>query len=236
MRIIRNKEVEDIVAARLADYENSNGKVAAPVSVDRIIEHCGLSILYDTIEEKPGETILGGLNTKEKLIVINEQHMKLFEEKPGLERSTKAHELGHWDIYSDKASENECLSFNYGDQTNQVVLRNSKRGPLSIILNAWIDDDVYRVYKEYTNRKDHPNVESAVDRYANSLLMPEQLVKDYSLTVDLTEWKNLYKMAKHFEVTISSLCVRLQRLNMIYIKDKKIYRSKGEAMGQKALF
>ena len=43
-------------------------------------------------------------------------------------------------------------------------------------------------------------------------------------------------MAEQFVVTISALCVRLQRLNIIYIKDKKIYKSKEEAIGQAALF
>jgi hypothetical protein len=43
-------------------------------------------------------------------------------------------------------------------------------------------------------------------------------------------------MHEIYGVTISALCVRLQRLNIIYIKDKKIYKSKGEAIGQAALF
>lgn len=235
MRILKNKEIEDIVALRLADYETSNDKVSVPICVDSIIEHCGLSILYDIIEERHGETILGGLNIKEKLIVLNEKHMKLFQEKPGLERSTKAHELGHWDIYAKKISENASLSFDFCEDTKQMVLRNSKQGFLSVLLTAWIDEDAYNVYKEYTNRKDHPYVESAVDRYASYLLMPEHLIKDYALYSDLTNYRNLYKMAEQFEVTISALCVRLQRLNIIYIRDNKIYKSKGEAVGQPAL-
>ena len=28
----------------------------------------------------------------------------LFKEKPGLERSTKGHEMGHWDLFVDKGS------------------------------------------------------------------------------------------------------------------------------------
>jgi Zn-dependent peptidase ImmA (M78 family) len=236
MRIIKNKKIDEIVAERLADYETSNGKVSVPVCIDSIIEHCGLSILYDIIEEKPGETIFGGLKIKEKLIVLNEKHMKLFQEKPGLERSTKAHELGHWDIYAKKTSENANTSFDFYEDATKMVMRNSNQGLLSVILTAWIDENVYSVLKEYTNRKGHPYVESAVDRYASCLLMPEHLVKGYALSSDLTIWGNLYRMAEQFGVTISALCVRLQRLNIIYIKDKKIYKSKGEAIGQAALF
>jgi Zn-dependent peptidase ImmA (M78 family) len=196
MRILRNKEIDEIVAMRLADYETSNDKVSVPVCVDHILEHSGLSILYDIIEEKPGETILGGLKIKEKLIVLNEKHMKLFREKPGLERFTKAHELGHWDIYAKKTSENTNTSFDFYEDDKIMVMRNSNQGLLSVILTAWIDEDVYSVFKEYRNRKDHPYVESAVDRYASYLLMPEHLIKDYALSNDLTGWKNLYKMAE----------------------------------------
>ncbi len=236
MKILKNKEIEEIVALRLADYETSNSKISFPVCVDHIIEYCGLSILYDIIEEKPSEIIWGGLNIEKELIVINEKYMNVFQEKPGLERFTKAHELGHWDIYARQAIENKNLSFDFREDVKKMVMRNSNQGLLSVILTAWIDEDVYSVYKEYTNRKDHPYVESAVDRYASCLLMPEHLIGDYVLSNDLTIWKNLYRMAEQFKVTISALCVRLQKLNIIYIKDKKIYKSKGEAIGQEALF
>lgn len=178
MRILKNKEIEEIVAYRLADYETSNDKVSVPVCVDRIIEHCGLSFLYDVIEEKPGETISGGLTIKDKLIVLNEKHRKLFQEKPGLERFTQAHELGHWDIFYRKDANDNTLSFDFED-AGHMELRNSNHGLLSVIQTAWIDADVYNVLKEYTNQKDHPYVESAVDRYASCLLMPEHLIKDY---------------------------------------------------------
>ena len=235
-KILKNKEVEDIVVARLAEYESCHGKASIPICVDRIIEHCGLSILYDSIEEKCGETILGGLNIKEKLIVVNERHMKLFREKTGLERFTKAHELGHWDIYDNNSRNIESLYFDFYKDSEQVVLRSSKKGELSIIMKAWEDEDIYRVYKEYISRKDHPNVESAVNRYASYLLMPKHLVKDYASLNELTEWKNLYRMADAFDVTISALCVRLKNLGIIYIKDKEIYKTKDEAIGQGVLF
>ncbi len=235
-RILKNKEVEDIAVARLAEYENCKGKVSTPICVDRVIEHCGLSILYDSIEEKFGETILGGLIIKEKLIVINERHMRLFKKKPGLERSTKGHELGHWDIFANRSRDIENLYFDFYKDTEQVVFRNSNKGELSVILSAWQDEDVYRVYKEHIRRKDHPNVESAVNRYASCLLMPKHLINDYVSKNDLTEWKNLYRMAETFDVTISALCVRLQRLGMIYIKKGKIYKTKDEAIGQGVLF
>jgi hypothetical protein len=42
--------------------------------------------------------VYGGLQMEDKLIVLNENRRALFEEKPGLERSTKGHEMGYWDL------------------------------------------------------------------------------------------------------------------------------------------
>jgi hypothetical protein len=38
----------------------------------------------------------------ERKIILNEKHLALFKEKPGLERSTIGHEAGHWDVDIDR--------------------------------------------------------------------------------------------------------------------------------------
>lgn len=235
-RIIRNSDIEIIVESRLKEYESRNNKIKKPpIPIDRIIEDCNLNILYDTIKERPGEDILGGLILEKRIVIINESHMQLFKEKPGLERFTKAHELGHWDIYLKEEGDKRTYFFEFFEDSEVVLNRNSRIGNVSVLNKAWIDEDVFQAYKECQSRIDHPNVASSVNRYASSLLMPKNLIMHYTSDKDLTMWKNIYNLAEIFEVTISAMCVRLQRLGLIFIKDRKIYRTKEEANGQKTL-
>ena len=85
MTIIRNQEIEDLAYARLAEFQRVVGcPLSIPIPIDLVAEKVlGLDFLWDTIDELPGETILGGLNPKERLIVLNEKRRNLFLEKPG---------------------------------------------------------------------------------------------------------------------------------------------------------
>jgi len=231
--IIKNQEIEIIVDNRIREYESRNGAITDPCTpIENIIEDCGFKILYDKIEEGSGEKIFGGLDLKSKTIIINEIHIQLFKEKPGLERFTLAHELGHWDVFLNKDSNQNSVSFDFYTDTEGVVFRKSGIGSIAVLTDLWCDDDVYDVFKTHAKKKDHPYVASAVDRYANFLLIPEKFLSDLVLRIDLTDWKALYSLAKTFQVTISALCVRLQRMKLIYIKNKKLYRTKDEAVGQ----
>lgn len=235
-KIYRNEYIENLTEQRLREYEKKNGTIQRfCIPIDRIIENFGLNILYDKIEEKQGENILGGLNIEQKLIVINESHMKVFKAKPGLENFTKAHELGHWDIFVRGRAEGQFISLKCEFNKSEFFYRNSSMGKVTILSDAWIDSDIYDVYKMYDRRKDHPHVESAVNRYASYLLMPRYFIKEYIAINNLMTWNNLYKMAEIFNVTISSLCVRLQKLKIIYIENKNIYKTKDVAIGQKML-
>jgi hypothetical protein len=78
--------------------------VLLPVPLEEIVEQVlGLDFDWDVIEEQPGEQILGGLDAKNRKILLNEAHIDLFDEKPGLLRSTIGHEAGHWELDVDRA-------------------------------------------------------------------------------------------------------------------------------------
>src|SRR4051794_20840452 len=100
LRYLSNQSVEDITTQRIRQYETATkATVRFPVPAEEIIEQVlKLSILWDYIEEQPGELILGGLQRKAATIVLNEKYLELFEQKPGLLRSTQVHEAGHADL------------------------------------------------------------------------------------------------------------------------------------------
>src|ERR1700687_696366 len=105
LKFLKNEVIEDITAQRIREYEAKAGvMVTLPVPIEQIVEQVlGLDFDWDVIEELPGEQILGGLDAVNRRILLNEKHTDLFEQNPGLLRSTIGHEAGHWDIDIDRS-------------------------------------------------------------------------------------------------------------------------------------
>jgi hypothetical protein len=96
MKFYRNEQIEQIAEQRLLDFER---KLAQPLSLPVDVELFGelvleLSILWEDIEELPGEEVLAGLIPVERLIVMNDRRRHEMEEKPGRCRLTQGHEMG----------------------------------------------------------------------------------------------------------------------------------------------
>src|SRR5713101_4297078 len=180
LKYLKNEAIEDVTASRIRQYEAKAGvTVKLPVPVEQIVEQVlGLHLDWDEIEEQPGEQILGGLVAAEQKIVLNEKHLALFKEKPGLERSTIGHEAGHWDVDIDRARLFHPTFPGFEVQA-QVVKRHARKSDRLIeVLFSWAmhDDRAYRLYKRLTEGQDTPEARSAVDRYQSALLMPAWLI------------------------------------------------------------
>jgi len=242
LKYLKNEVIEEVTASRIREYEAKAGvMVTLPVPIEKIVEQVlGLDFEWDVIEEQPGEQILGGLVAAERKIILNEKHLALFKEKPGLERSTIGHEAGHWDIDIDRARLNHPTFAGF-EVNPQVVKRHSSKADrvIEVLFNrAMHDDRAYRLYKKLSEGQDTPEVRSAVDRYQSALLMPAWLMREAEGCFDFTRWRDLYRLAEEAQVNITNLTVRLQRLGLIYLRDgdKTIYRSKAEFTGQGSLF
>ncbi len=229
-----------MTAQRIRQYEGKAGvKVGFPVPAEEIIEQVlGLCFLWDQIEEQPGEMILGGLSRKSRTIVLNEKHLELFEQKPGLLRSTQVHEAGHADLEGGLGDQGPSL---FGEDQERIVHRHSTKGnqQLEVLLDlAQRNEQAYRLWRKLTEGQDTPDQKSAVDRYQSAFLMPAWLMEEAAQRYDLTQWRDLYALAKQAEVNISNLTTRLLRLGIIFIPkgSKTVYRSKDEFTGQGSLF
>jgi hypothetical protein len=132
MKFYRNQDIEELAERRLAELARVLDRpLTPPVPIDRVAEKVlGLDFLWEPIDELPGEVILGGIQPQKRLIVLNEKHRALFEEKPGLERSTKGHEMGHWDLYVDRARLDypTPLFAGDGEGDDRIVRRSSAVG------------------------------------------------------------------------------------------------------------
>jgi hypothetical protein len=241
-RFWRNDDIEDVTTHRIHEYEAKAGvSVTLPVPIENIVEQgLGLDFDWDVIEERPGEQILGGLDAANRKILLNEAHADLFEQKPGLLRSTIGHEAGHWEVDIDRSKFGQPGLFE--SDGSPVVFRHASKADkvIEVLLTRSLHDDrAYKLYKKLTEGQDSPEVRSAVDRYQSALLMPKWLMIEAAERYDLTNWRlGLYPLAEEAQVNISNLTVRLQRLGLIYMRDgnKTIYRSRDEFTGQKKLF
>jgi len=240
LRYLSNESVEDVTAQRIRQYEAKAGvTVKFPVPAEEVIEQVlGLSFLWDQIEEQPGEMILGGLQRKSRTIVLNEKHLDLFEQKPGLLRSTQVHEGGHADLEGGLGEQSPSL---FGEEQDRIVFRHSTKGnqQLEVLLDLAVrNEKAYRLWQKLTAGQDTPEQKSAVDRYQSAFLMPKWLLEGVAQRYDLTRWRDLYALADEAQVNISNLTTRLLRLGMIFIPkgEKTIYRSKDAFTGQRTLF
>jgi hypothetical protein len=235
--IIKNQDIEDLAHARLAEFQRVMGcPLSIPIPIDLVAEKVlGLDFLWDTIEELPGETILGGLNSKERLIVLNEKRRDLFSQKPGLERSTKGHEMGHWDLFVDKGTLDHPALL-HSESGCPFAFRRSPKGDVAIIKLLSQNPEGWALLRQLRSRLDEPDEARAVNRYAAVLSMPVDLLRAEAMKTDRMKWPNLYRLAEKFDVTISALTIRLEQLGLIFVdEDKKIYESRSAAMGQTTL-
>jgi len=239
LKYLKNEVIEDLTTRRIREYEaKAGGTVKLPVPIEKIVEQVlGLDFEWDEIEEQPGEMILGGLCRKTRTIVLNEKHLELFELKPGLLRSTQVHEAGHADLEGGLGEQGPSL---FGEDQERIVHRHSTKSnrQLEVLFDlALHNEKAYRLWRKLTEGQDTPEQKSAVDRYQSAFMMPKWLLEEAAQRYDLTQWRDLYALAKEAEVNISNLTTRLLRLEMIFIPkgSKTVYRSKDDFTGQKTL-
>jgi len=233
----RNTEIEDIVDGRLLEMERAMGRpLSLPIPIDYFGEQVlGLDLLWDEIEELPGEVILGAIMPQNKLVVLNENRRQEMEATAGLERSTKGHEMGHWDLYVDRRTLDHPQLFG-DDNDGPFALRSSPIGDVEIIRKLESTPEGRKLLKEINSRADEPDEARAVNRYSAAVSMPRALIEEEVSKIDRTSWSALYDLQARFGVTISGMVVRLQQLELLYVKGKQLFRSKDEAIGQSRLF
>jgi hypothetical protein len=234
VKFYRNQEIEDLAAERLSRLAQLLARpLAPPIPIDLLAEQVlGLDFLWEDIDELPGETVLGALHPQKRLIIMNDKHRTLFDTKPGLERSTKGHEMGHWDLFIDKGALEHPTLFVL-DGSSAFARRRSPVGEVTVMKWLLSFTEGQDLLREIKSRADDPAETRAVNRYAAAIVMPKDLLLAEVSKIDRTRWSNLYRIAEQFEVTISALTVRLQQLGLLYVgKDHTLHKDPAQAKGQ----
>ena len=249
-RFYTRKQIEENAEKMLIEYQHFFGQLTEPpVPIDDLIEQVfDLKISWEPIKCGEDERIFGSLRPDTRQIVLNENELTFFANKPGVERSTKGHELGHWDLFLDHSKLSHPLLPGF-NATEHFIQRSALNGKVDVIRSLAINPALYAKYKQMQLGKDTPLVKSSVDYYSSVISMPRFLVMPI-MKLFLEDWdnwsrkpfnyilKDLYDIANLFEVTITALNVRLEQLRLIYIPpdEKSIYRNRQEFEGQLTLW
>lgn len=242
-RFLRNKDVEERAEERILEYERAHGAIAKPpVPIERLIEKVfKLRILWEPISTEHQLSPLAGIQPRERLIVINEDHRELFTEKPGLLNFTYGHELGHWDLHIDQAELDHPTFEGFEDSSGAFRHHRTPSGAVEVLVSRLHrhgvpNDVIQEVVHEATRGTDDFFEGRQANRYAAALLMPRDLVLRTIDGIDLTTWPVLYRLAERFEVTVTALRIRLEGLGLLHVAaDGTIHRSKAEHLGQQQL-
>lgn len=209
-KYLSRSQVEQHAAASLRAYSQTTGRtVKPPIEVDLLGELLyELRWEYDLIEGV-SEATLAALYPENRVVRLNEAFADRFEKVIGLDRFTKAHEIGHWVLHVEHP-DLAAPALDGGMNGERVFCRDKEKN--------W--------------------TESQADWFAAALLMPEELLVKAARQFDRITWKAIDELCAAFKVSKQAMKIRLERLNLAYIDEGtgQIFRNRDEASGQRTLF
>ncbi len=188
--------------------------VELPIDVDAVGEQLlGLSWLYEPIPEPPGTTIFAALHPEQRLVVLNERHVETFGRNEGLERFTKAHELGHWVLHARRSPPLGADS--PSSAAGGAVREYRLNGPPSDLPAAaggcpasrWMPPSERHWQEKHANW------------FAAALLMPPQPLRQAAACVEIASWRGRYTLAGRCGVSITALNARLRQLGFAAVRE-----------------
>jgi len=194
-RFWRRDQIEDMAFVTLLDFRRRTGlKLEPPIDIDLVGEiGCGLQWDWDVLPEPPSTLVWAALFPHEARVVMNEAHAPKFAASRGLERFTKAHEIGHWMLHVDKAKIDEA------EYSDSVVTEYIVRDALAT---------------SHTRRGETNWLERHADWFAAALLMPASIFVPAAEQLDLRDENALRHLALRFDVSLAALRARLGQLEL----------------------
>jgi hypothetical protein len=208
-RFLESQTIEQLADDLIKRYESNHGAINIPVPIERIAENTlDLILEWRRIPEPGNQIIYAGLNSMGTQVVFNEQRITYFDNTGGFYNTVLAHEIGHKILHIGETASEARRLLPGTDISSEFLFRSEKPGN---------------------------KLEWQAHRFMGYLLLPYRLLRQFITTEDLCYWPTLYYLREKFDVTISALVIRLTNLGLIYVEDKKIYRSRAVANGQRSL-
>lgn len=209
-------QIEQAALKLLREYVQTYSvtTITRPIPVDRIADMLDLGVLWEPISEAQDQVILAKLVPHERLIIFNEAREILFNETRFLFNTTLAHEIGHWILHMDRG--------NWGSQMSLFGMAEPKQ-----------EIFVYRSSGSSRSSWDEKNAH----RFMGCLLLPQHLLVEEAAQAPITTFTDLYRLRDYFEVTVTTLSIRLAELNIAYIDaDGRFYPNREAFEGQATLW
>lgn len=213
--ILSERQIEERAGEMLAEYTHRTGKVVTiPVPVEKVLHQVlDIGVEWDPIPPRGGRQIISkfvqptcGVPAR---IVLNESLLdSTFAECPGLQRTAIAHETGHAAFHLEPSRLYQLdLEFDLSDGfvsdsdslTSRLARALERVGPLG--------DDWWREWQAHTFM-----------RYA---LMPHFLLQPLLGDGCYLTWRGLYGLRERLDVTISALCVHLDKLGIARVDSER---------------
>lgn len=165
-------------------------RLTLPVDIDLLGElTCGLTWDWADIDEPEDASIWARLVPSARRVDLNERHAATLRRVQGLDRFTRAHEIGHWDLHA--------------TQPNSHQLSLLDAPPASTVT--------------FCRGRDHSWPERQADWYAAALLMPPDLFVGEARSLDLTCWDQLHKLKERCDVSWQALSIRLREFAIPFV-------------------
>ncbi len=194
-RFLSKAYLEARAAETLRGYFLARPPACLPIPIEDLAETLfELYITWEPVEDLDGQLTLGGVRPQRRELILNERARGFFEEFPGSENYTKAHEVAHWILHIEEPPA-AALLFEDLRPTPAIVC---------------------------TSRDPKPPREVQADICAAFLLMPADLFLRECDSRDLSRWPSIYDFRDFLGISVSALCNRLQDLGVISINGRKI--------------
>lgn len=196
-RFWRRDQIEDMAFVTLLDFRRRTGlRLEPPIDVDLVGElGCGLQWDWDVLPEPPSTLVWAALFPHEARVVMNEAHAPKFAASRGLERFTKAHEIGHWMLHVDKAKIDTAEEYSDGGIVTEYIVR-----------GALTSSQARRGQTNWLERH--------ADWFAAALLMPASIFVPAAEQLDLRDENSLRHLAARFDVSLAALRARIGQLEL----------------------
>lgn len=197
-----------------------------PVPVEHLVEHIlELHIRWEVIQEEPDESIHACLRPATREIVLNETHRNRFQDQPGFERFSIAHEAGHADIFAAVGEADQIgllAGIDYRPQRRSAIngdvfsLHARLRGIPQPIRTEVMQGLAALERQRRAVGADSPLERRGVDHYAAVILMPAEQMRAAVAATSLKSRRDIRQLADTFIVSAAAMGIRLQELGLIH--------------------
>lgn len=233
--------VEEVASQCIHVYRKEKGdKKSYSIDPVKLAELFEIRLSWQTVAEPP-DTIFFASYTQhghDGEIQVNKTHKQFFEARKDVYRATIGHEIGHcvlnhhaFGMVEDNASlfpEFESFVtyfhksswFPYGlSQAEVQRLKMLERQVREKLVKRAVVDKKSRDQLRQLNPKFEPDwMFRQAEHFARCLLIPRDRIRDLlEKSWDFSSWSTVYKWAELFEVSASTMRIRLEKLGVIEI-------------------